>query len=155
MNFDKKNGNTKWQDAIKIELRQITEYESFIDKGYHTKTKPPPGYKNIRVHLIFMSSTMDDTTLDLWPHSLLRWYLSLLIQSLENLKDIFLLLGRRYMDILVAVLDGLIDSPTVSWSLASSHAILILTIWMRKNGDIYEYVAVYVDDLAITMKDPQ
>jgi hypothetical protein len=28
-------------------------------------------------------------------------------------------------------------------------------IWMRRNGDIYEYVAVYVDDLAIVMKDPQ
>ena len=28
-------------------------------------------------------------------------------------------------------------------------------IWMRRNGDIYEYVAVYVDDLAFAMKDPQ
>jgi hypothetical protein len=26
--------------------------------------------------------------------------------------------------------------------------------WLRKNGDIYEYVAVYADDLAIAMKDP-
>ena len=28
-------------------------------------------------------------------------------------------------------------------------------IWLRRNGDIYEYVAVYVDDLAIVMKEPQ
>jgi hypothetical protein len=28
-------------------------------------------------------------------------------------------------------------------------------IWMRKNGEIYEYIAVYVDDLAIAAKDPQ
>ena len=28
-------------------------------------------------------------------------------------------------------------------------------IWMRRNGDTYEYVAVYVDDLAIAMKNPQ
>jgi hypothetical protein len=28
-------------------------------------------------------------------------------------------------------------------------------IWMRRNDDVYEYVAVYVDDLAIAMKDPQ
>ena len=27
-------------------------------------------------------------------------------------------------------------------------------VWMRKNGDIYEYIATYVDDLAICMKDP-
>ena len=28
-------------------------------------------------------------------------------------------------------------------------------IWMRKSGNIYEYVAVYVDDLAIAMKTPK
>ena len=28
-------------------------------------------------------------------------------------------------------------------------------IWLRQNGDVYEYVAVYVDDLAIAMKDPK
>ena len=27
--------------------------------------------------------------------------------------------------------------------------------WMHKNGDQYEYVAVYVDDLAFAVKDPQ
>ena len=27
-------------------------------------------------------------------------------------------------------------------------------IWMRKQGDIYEYIAVYVDDLALAMKNP-
>ena len=28
-------------------------------------------------------------------------------------------------------------------------------IWMRRNGDIWEYIATYVDDLAIIMKDPK
>jgi Reverse transcriptase (RNA-dependent DNA polymerase) len=28
-------------------------------------------------------------------------------------------------------------------------------IWMRKKGNLYEYIAVYVDDLAIAMKDPK
>ena len=28
-------------------------------------------------------------------------------------------------------------------------------IWLRKNGSTYDYIAVYVDDLAIAMKDPQ
>jgi Reverse transcriptase (RNA-dependent DNA polymerase) len=28
-------------------------------------------------------------------------------------------------------------------------------IWLKDNGGIYEYIAVYVDDLAIAMKDPQ
>ena len=30
-----------------------------------------------------------------------------------------------------------------------------LDIWMRPNGDIYEYVAVYVDDLAFAVDNPQ
>ena len=28
-------------------------------------------------------------------------------------------------------------------------------IWMRKKNNLYEYIAVYVDDLAIAMKDPK
>ncbi len=28
-------------------------------------------------------------------------------------------------------------------------------IWLRRNGDLYEDVAVYVDDLAMVLKDPQ
>ena len=28
-------------------------------------------------------------------------------------------------------------------------------IWMRRKDDLYEYIAVYVDDLAIAAKDPE
>ena len=28
-------------------------------------------------------------------------------------------------------------------------------IWMRRNGDVYEYLGIYVDDVAIAAKDPQ
>ena len=28
-------------------------------------------------------------------------------------------------------------------------------VWMRHNSDTYEYVAIYVDDLLCTMKDPK
>ena len=28
-------------------------------------------------------------------------------------------------------------------------------IWMQKNGDVYEYIASYVDNIAIIAKDPQ
>src|SRR5688572_16979575 len=28
-------------------------------------------------------------------------------------------------------------------------------IWMRQNGELYEYIAVYVDDLAYALKTPQ
>ena len=28
-------------------------------------------------------------------------------------------------------------------------------VWMRQNEDVWEYIAVYVDDLAIAAKDPK
>ena len=28
-------------------------------------------------------------------------------------------------------------------------------IWMWQNGDVYEYIGIYVDDLAIVAKDPK
>jgi hypothetical protein len=39
--------NTKFQDATALELQQMRNYQTFIDKGHHTKTKPPDGYKKI------------------------------------------------------------------------------------------------------------
>jgi hypothetical protein len=40
-------------------------------------------------------------------------------------------------------------------SLGFSACVAEPDIWMRRNNDIYEYVAVYVDDLAFAMKAPQ
>jgi Reverse transcriptase (RNA-dependent DNA polymerase) len=51
--LDKRNGNTLWEDAATSELTQIDDYDTFIDKGHHTKVKAPIGYKKIRVYLIF------------------------------------------------------------------------------------------------------
>jgi hypothetical protein len=43
LNLDKRNGNTKLADAATLELTQIDDYHTFIDKGYHTKVKAPAG----------------------------------------------------------------------------------------------------------------
>ena len=51
MVIDTKNGNTKWQDAEKLELKQLQEYDTFKDLG---KSSPAPaGYKKIRVHFVY------------------------------------------------------------------------------------------------------
>jgi Reverse transcriptase (RNA-dependent DNA polymerase) len=47
------NGNTLWGDATALELAQINEYITFINKGHHTKASPPNGFKKIRAHLVF------------------------------------------------------------------------------------------------------
>jgi hypothetical protein len=51
--FDEKNGSTKWQDAMALELQQISEYETFTDVGHHIRAKIPNGYKKIRVDFVF------------------------------------------------------------------------------------------------------
>jgi len=53
LRLDERNGNTLWTEAIALELNQIDEYDTFIDKGHHTKAKAPTGYKKIRVHFVF------------------------------------------------------------------------------------------------------
>jgi hypothetical protein len=47
--IDRFNGNTKWQEAVKVELDSVNSYNVFIDKG----SEIPPDYRKIRVHLVF------------------------------------------------------------------------------------------------------
>ena len=49
--LDKKNGNTKWQEAEAIEMGQLHEYKTFVDKGKGGQA--PAGYKKIRCHIIY------------------------------------------------------------------------------------------------------
>ena len=58
LRLDNENGNTLWQDATKLELKQIDEYETFEDRGkaiYANRkvTNAPKGYQKIRVHLVY------------------------------------------------------------------------------------------------------
>jgi Reverse transcriptase (RNA-dependent DNA polymerase) len=53
LHLEKRNGNTLWGDAAVLELTQIDDYVTFIDKGHHTKVKAPIGYKKIQVYLIY------------------------------------------------------------------------------------------------------
>jgi hypothetical protein len=51
INLDKKNGNNLWEEAIKTELKQPTNYETFIvrDSGEDI----PKGYQKIPYHKVF------------------------------------------------------------------------------------------------------
>ena len=49
--IDNHNNNTRWQDAIDLEINQILDYQTFKDLG---KDAPgPPGYQKIRLHFVF------------------------------------------------------------------------------------------------------
>ena len=59
MQFDSENKNSKWYDAIKLEMESMLEYKVFkrLDKAIldkHKKvTNPPKGYHRIKAHLVF------------------------------------------------------------------------------------------------------
>ena len=53
LRLDALNQNNKWQESVDTEFQQINEYGTFTDIGHKSKAKPPPGYKKIRVHLVF------------------------------------------------------------------------------------------------------
>ena len=42
LEFDKKNGNTKWADAIKLETNQLFKYKTFVDYGKGGDPKGEP-----------------------------------------------------------------------------------------------------------------
>jgi hypothetical protein len=200
--FDKRNGNTKWQDASALELSQINEYEVFIDSGHHTKAKIPSGYKKIRVHFVFdvkhdgrhKARLVADGHLTAVPLesvysgvvSLRGFRLVLFLAELNELELWATDVGNAYLEAFTSEKVYIVAGP--EFKELEGHVLIISKalyglrssgarwhdrfadciselgffpcksepdIWMRKNGNIYEYVAVYVDDLAIAMKNPK
>jgi Reverse transcriptase (RNA-dependent DNA polymerase) len=196
--LDQKNGNTLWGNTTAIELGQIDEYITFIDKGHRTKVKPPNGFKKIRVHLVFdvkhdgrhkarlvADGHLTDITVDLVYSGVVSLRGFRLVLFLAELKDLQLWatdIGNAYLEAYATEKVYIIAGPKFGeregqilvinkalYGLCSSGArwhdrftdcIRGLgffpckaepDIWMRKNSSIYEYVAVYVDDLAIAM----
>jgi hypothetical protein len=51
IDLDKKNGNQLWQEAIKTELKQLTDYQTFIvlDSGEDN----PTGHQKIPYQMVF------------------------------------------------------------------------------------------------------
>jgi hypothetical protein len=51
--LDKKNGNSKWVEAMQTELSQLLEYKTFEDKGHIKDVGKPQGYTFIRCHFVY------------------------------------------------------------------------------------------------------
>ena len=50
---DKKNGNTKWADATRLEMTQLDDHDAFINMGVFSGDKIQPGFQKIKAHLVF------------------------------------------------------------------------------------------------------
>jgi hypothetical protein len=200
MELDKRNGNTKWADATKLEMDQLHEYNTFEDKGY--KVTPPTGFKKIRTHLIFdckhdgrhkarmvADGHLTDIPLDSVYSGVvsLRGLRTLLfIAELNGLETWATDVGNAYLEantkekvyivagsefgkleghilVISKALYGLRTSG-LRWHERFADCLRDMSffqskaeadIWMRKRNDKYEYIGVYVDDLAIVAHDPK
>ncbi len=202
MRLDEQNKNTKWKDAVALELLQIQEYETFKDLGHKSVGRPPQGYKKIRVHLVFdvkhdgrhkARLVADGHLTDIPTESVYSGVVSLrsfrlvtFLAELNSLKFWATDIGNAYLEaftservyieagpefgelaghilLISKALYGLRTS-SAQWADRLADVMRELGfqqckadpyIWLRRNEDVYEYVAVYVDDLALAMKDPQ
>jgi len=204
MALDRRNGNTRYADAIATEFGQIDDYETFQDMGPATKTRPPEGYKRIRVHLVFdikhdgrhkarlvADGHLTDVPLESVYSGVvtLRGFrLVLFLGELNSLatwstdvgnayleaytsEKVYIIAGKEFGEreghilIIKKALYGL-RSSGARWHDRLAEVLRELSfspcraepdIWMRpnKDGTKYEYIAVYVDDLALAMENPQ
>ena len=51
--LDEKNGNTKWQDAIELEILCLHEYKVFKDLGHAKDVSAPTDYQCIKLTVVF------------------------------------------------------------------------------------------------------
>ena len=171
--------NNKWKEATDLELEQIKEYQVFNDFGrakavYDKKhiTNAPKGHQKNRVHFVFdvkhcgkfkarlladrhftkepmetVYSGMflaEPTNLDLWGADAGHAYN---LQALTREKHYTMGGPECWHDKFFEILHQMGFKP--------SRADPDTWIKYSKDGSHYEYIAVYIDDLAIYMEDPK
>ena len=204
MELDRRNGNTKWGEAVTYEIDMFHENDVFKVHGHSSKVDPPEGYKKIRMHFVFdikhdgrhRARLVADGNLTEVPlESVYSGVVSLrgfrLVAFLAELNDLEFWatdIGSAYLQALTSEKVYIVAGPEwgdlegyilimhkAAYGLRTSGArwhetfaecmhelgfkacIAEPDIWMRKNTklNVYEYVAVYVDDLAMAMENPQ
>ena len=205
--LDAKNGNTRWGDAIRTEISQIVEYETFDDRGKGTKV--PNAYKLIRCHFVFdvkhdgrhkaryvAGGHLTDPPLESVYSgvvSLRSLRLVIFLSELNSLQLYAADVGNAYLEAKTREHVCIIGGPEFHDVGLEGHLLIIVRalyglktsgarwhdrfadtlrnegftpckadsdVWMRKTTGIieshhlYEYICVYVDDLAMAMQDP-
>jgi hypothetical protein len=202
LTLDEQNGNTKWQDATSLEMAQLDDYDTFLDKGIFTVTKIPVGFKKIRIHLVFAVKhdgrhkarmCADGNLTDVPANSVYAGVVSLrglrmciFIAELNGMEAYATDIGNAYLEaltqekvcikagpefgereghllIIYKALYGLRSSgkefgdllATCLKELGFFQSLAEPEIFMRESEGIYEYVATYVDDLCLVMRNPE
>ena len=160
------NSNTHWQDAMDLELTQIHEYKVFKDTVKHDEkfkarlvadghlTKEPVvSLRSLRM-VVFLSQLND---FEIWGADVGNAYLEAYTD-----QKLCIIVGPEFKElqghllIMIKTLHGTC-SGGARWHDRLFDILQDPDVWMRPEpgGTCYEYIAVYVDDLAIAAQDPQ
>jgi len=208
--LDKKNGNSKWFDARQLEVDQLHEYNTFIDKGIAQKDKKgsilnaPEGFHKINVQVVYAvkhdgrhkvrivagghltPDPVESVYSGVVSHKSLR--LVVFLSQLNRLQLWGADVGNAYLEAYtrekVYIVAGKIFGDLEGHILIISKALYGLKtsgkmwherfadilknlgfhqsradpcVWLRqlKDKSGYEYIAVYVDDLAMASPRPE
>eukprot|EP00531_Pseudo-nitzschia_arenysensis_P008891 CAMPEP_0116125882 /NCGR_PEP_ID=MMETSP0329-20121206/6042_1 /TAXON_ID=697910 /ORGANISM="Pseudo-nitzschia arenysensis, Strain B593" /LENGTH=1908 /DNA_ID=CAMNT_0003619941 /DNA_START=154 /DNA_END=5877 /DNA_ORIENTATION=+ len=200
MELDELNGNTRWADAVSLEMIQLHEYKVFTDKGQFSGSIPN-GFKKIRVHLVFAvkhdgrhkarlvaDGHLTDVPLDsvyAGVVSIRGLRICIFLAELNGLEAYATDVGNAYLEALTQEKVCIIAGP--EFKDLEGHLLIVYKalyglrssgkqfgdllasclkelgfkaslaepqIFMRENDGIYEYIATYVDDLCLVMRDP-
>jgi hypothetical protein len=163
MQFDLKNGNTLWREATDLEMSQLAAYDTFRDLGRyfsgehvlqcHIPTRATNRYLPFRAQWFVLwatdignayleAFTMEQNYIVAGPEfGQLEGHYLIIVKALYGLRTSGLRRHERFADCLCN--EGF--SPCKAEP----------DILMRLNGNLYEYVATYVDDLCLGMLDPK
>ena len=173
--LDKKNSNTHWRDTLDLESSQIHEInlddrskERLVTDGHLTKEPVESIYSGVvslrSLRMVVFLSKLNN--LEIWgadvnnayPEAYTDEKLCIIAgPEFKELQGHFLIMvkalygthsgGARWHDRLFDILQELSFKPSQ----------VDPDVWTRPEpgGTCYEYIAVYVDDLAIAAKDPQ
>ena len=171
--------NNKWKEATDLELEQIKEYQVFKDFGrakavYDKKhiTNAPKGHQKIRVHFVFdikhcgkfKARLVADGHFTKEPMETV--YSGMFLAEPNNMELWGADAGHAYnLQALTRKKLYTVDGPEcwhdkffeILHQMGFKPSRADPDIWMKysKDGSHYEYIAVYIDDLAIYMEDPK
>ena len=177
LQLDIHNGNNKWKEAIDLEIEQIKEYQVFKDSGkavYDKKhiTNAPKGHQTIKVHFVFdvkhcgkfKARLLADGHFTKEPMETV--YSGMFLAEPNNLELWGADAGHAYnLQALTREKLNTVGGPEcwhdkffeILHQMGFKPSRADPDTWMKysMDGSHYEYIAVYIDDLAIYMEDPK
>ena len=140
MQFDSENKNSKWYDAIKLEMESMSEYKVFKHIGKLNNLE----LWGADIGNAYLEAFTDEKLYIVAGPEFqeLEGYILIFLKALYGLKSS----GKRWAEVIHGILRDMKLLPSKADP----------CVWLRKAPNLrcYEYIAVYVDDLCIAAESP-